>query len=249
MADHDALQRHVQSLKPGHIECKEGILCIAIIPHNRSVQNTFAPTDLMWVKCPRTRGVKVLLDAYRQKYNPTTPHFHLTHEGQRIEPFDSVEILEDGEKVVVLRAIDAQTPSWEQEQTIEPEVSPSQAKSSSTPGRSIGALPKPNATSQNSSNSSSLRSENYEESEDDIEDMGTELEPEEFAASLQTSESIADEAVTTKFNINELFSQASILEYEKGVVKGLGILGNLRKALSATSGPDAEQWLASIAKL
>lgn len=33
------------------------------------------------------------------------------------------------------------------------------------------------------------------------------------------------------------------------MVKGLDILSNLRKALGAASGPDAEQWLASIAKL
>ncbi|KAK5950264.1 hypothetical protein OHC33_008733 [Knufia fluminis] len=88
-----------------------------------------------------------------------------------------------------------------------------------------------------------------EVSDEDGEDLKIELEPQNFAASLQTSESIADEGVTTKFNINELFSNSSIAEYEKGVVKGLDILANLRKALDAAPGADSEQWLTSIAKL
>lgn len=60
---------------------------------------------------------------------------------------------------------------------------------------------------------SSARAESENESlEEDAEDVETGLDPLNFAASLQTSEHIAEDAITTKFNINELFSQSSIAE-------------------------------------
>jgi len=385
MADYDSLQGQIQSLKPQHIECREGTLCIAIIPHNRSINDTFAPSDLMWVKCPQSREVKVLLNAYRQKYNPTSEFFHLTHEGVRRDPFDVVESLEDGDNVVVLKAVDGPARTWEEEQAIAPHVSPSKAKPPSTPrasqrtpssatpyhewklhgktpdelawmdfcfahkaivlrrygqsgfdadnvsqqwllmseetkemlgnrattlsvesvymrrafwehwcerlpsNKSVGdsftdnafmdhvrstwadLVPKGNLSKQlretpgsaeipplpvegrwptaPAGSSARAGSEDGSFEEEDAEDVKAEIDPLNFAASLQTSEHIAEDFITTKFNINDLFSQSSIAEYEKGVVKGLEILGNLRKALGAALSPDADQWLASIDKL
>jgi len=133
MADYGALQRRIRSLKPQHIELRDGTLCIAIIPHNRSVDKISTAGDLMWVKCPRTRDFKVLLGAYRKKYNPTSEYFHLTHEGVRRDPFDLVEVLEDGNKVVVLQAVDEQMRTWEEQQAIVQRASPSKAQPPSIP--------------------------------------------------------------------------------------------------------------------
>jgi len=72
----------------------------------------------MWMKCPRTREIKVLLDAYRQKYNPTSEFFHLTHQGVRRDRFDVVGFLEDGDNVVMLKAVDGPAWTWEEEQAV-----------------------------------------------------------------------------------------------------------------------------------
>lgn len=82
--------------------------------------------------------------------------------------------------------------------------------------------------------------------EEDVDDFKKELaNDDQFAAALKSEES---QAITTRLNLNELFSRATINDYEKGVVKGLDILKNIRQAMVGVSGAEADQWTTMISK-
>lgn len=107
MVNYNAVQKQIQLLRPSHIECRENTLCVAIVPHDRGLNERFSASDLMWVKCPKTKQIKVLIDAYaRSKRRPQGPVLNLLHNGYVLDPTAPAAILQDGDKVVVLHAAD-----------------------------------------------------------------------------------------------------------------------------------------------
>lgn len=406
MVDHNAVQKRVQELRPKHIECKEGTLCVAIVPHDRLLTQPHAAGDLMWVKCPKSKQIQVLIDAYRSKFRPQAQHLHLYHRGHRLEPNSLADLIQDGDKVVVLHAATRITPVEPpadyptprrtssvhsvQHKPKTPAMLPpstpvqySAVKSPTDPPSTPFAASQPSAkfytptelawidfvfarrafrmqryghtgpdpegtaimTQQwfalpdhrrrdlesravrMSTDSIPRRRAFWQYYADNLDDSITNLDQtyldpaiftdvvtswhdlssnarqmvatrikkipgdsdappppnkadipanapievndstedenddenspreqeidhaEQFAEALQTSDGNT-QAVTTRFNINDLFSEASTALYEQGVKKGLDILSSLRKVLDTAQGsPDADQWLTMVNKV
>lgn len=110
MVDQNAVQKWIQELRPKHIECKEGTLCVAILPHDRTLTQQHAAGDLMWIKCPKSKQIQVLIDAYRSKIRAPAQQLHLYHHGRHLDPTSLADLIQDGDKVVVLHAVTRITP-------------------------------------------------------------------------------------------------------------------------------------------
>lgn len=132
MFDHEALRQRIAAVQP-IMDLKKDQLCIAIIPHTASYFDTFAANDCMWVKCPLSKKIDVLLNAYKKKHPPTHRYPNLLHEGGRLDPFDEVSMLgdpRDAAKVVLLKATD--TAETLTDEYIESIMTPSQPPAQST---------------------------------------------------------------------------------------------------------------------
>lgn len=112
MFDHEALRQRIEADRP-YLELKDDQLCIAIIPHTASYFDTLASNDCMWVKCPLSKKVEVLLNAYQKRYQPSLQYQNLLHKGSRLDPSDKVSVLDDPERrdnVIVIKATDTAMP-------------------------------------------------------------------------------------------------------------------------------------------